>query len=60
MKVRQVYWPRVIWTASSRPLSVAARRMREFDVGSVLVMDDGSLVGIVTEHDLLRAAAEGV
>ena len=34
--------------------------MREFDVGSVLVFDEGELVGIVTEHDLLRAAAEGV
>jgi CBS domain-containing protein len=60
MNVEAVYWPRVVWISSNQPLSKAACRMREFDVGCVLVLDEASLVGIVTEHDLLRAAAEGI
>lgn len=38
----------------------AARRMIEEDMGSLAVVDkDGSLVGIVTERDVMRAVAEG-
>lgn len=33
------------------------RRMREAQTGCVLVIDDGKLVGIFTEHDVLRKLA---
>jgi sulfide:quinone oxidoreductase len=41
-------------------LAEAARRMRQRDVGSVLVVEDGRLVGILTARDVLRAVAHGV
>jgi citrate synthase len=37
----------------------AASRMREYAVGSVIVVEDGRPVGILTERDLVRVAAEG-
>lgn len=39
----------------------AARRMIADDIGSLAVVDkDGSLIGIVTERDVMRAVAEEV
>lgn len=40
-------------------LRAAARCMHERGVGSVVVLDHEELVGILTERDLLRAAANG-
>jgi citrate synthase len=37
----------------------AASRMRERGVGSVIVVQDGRPVGILTERDLVRVAAQG-
>lgn len=34
------------------PISMAARKMSEFGISSLLVMEDGSLTGIVTDRDL--------
>ena len=42
---------------STDSLAVAARVMAEADIGSVVVTDREKVVGILTEHDLLRAAA---
>jgi CBS domain-containing protein len=39
-------------------LGEAARAMRRRDVGAAIVLEDGELVGILTERDLLRAIAE--
>jgi sulfide:quinone oxidoreductase len=55
--------PTVAEIMSSDPLVVApedtlgevAERMRDHDVGSVLVVDYGKLIGILTSRDLLRA-----
>jgi CBS domain-containing protein len=41
-------------------LSEVAQRMVDRDVGAVLVMEDESLVGILTERDVLRAVAAGI
>lgn len=57
--------PKVGDLAAREPLSVkpgttlreAAEAMNEQRVGSVLVLDDGALSGILTERDLLRAVA---
>src|SRR5688572_27924046 len=40
-------------------LAAAASRMAERGVGSVVVVDGGRPIGILTERDLLRAAAAG-
>jgi citrate synthase len=40
-------------------LAAAARAMQAADTGSVVVTDDGKVAGILTERDLLRAAAAG-
>jgi CBS domain-containing protein len=37
-----------------------AKRMVAKDVGAVLVYDGGSLSGILTERDVLRAVADGI
>lgn len=41
------------------PIAEAAVHMMEADTGSLVVVDKGDLVGIVTERDVLRAVAEG-
>ena len=48
--------PAVTCTADDT-LAAAAQAMAEADTGSVVVTDDGKVVGILTERDLLRAAA---
>src|SRR5918999_6319872 len=41
-------------------LKPVAERMVAKDVGAVLVLEDGRLVGILTERDILRAVAAGI
>jgi CBS domain-containing protein len=40
------------------PLAEAARRLRLYDVGALLVLDNGALVGILSERDVVRAVSE--
>ena len=40
------------------PLAEAAHRLRQHDVGALLVFDGGTLIGILSERDLVRAVAE--
>ncbi|HVL99800.1 MAG TPA: CBS domain-containing protein [Egibacteraceae bacterium] len=47
----------VVAVEPSQTLRETARTMHEEGVGSAVVLDDGHLVGIVTERDVLRAAA---
>jgi CBS domain-containing protein len=42
------------------PLTEVAKRMVARDVGAVMVVEDGRLVGILTERDVLRAVAGGL
>ena len=41
-------------------VATAAQIMNHADIGSVVVVDDEKVVGILTERDVLRAAAAGV
>jgi CBS domain-containing protein len=59
MNVEQVLWPRVVSITPEDRLIDAAWKMREFEIGSVLVMHDKDVEGIVTERDLLRAYVDG-
>jgi len=50
----------LLTVAAGDRLSEVAQRMVDRDVGAVLVMEDKSLVGILTERDVLRAVAAGI
>src|SRR3712207_3103176 len=41
-------------------MTQVAQRMVERDLGAVLVLDGGRLVGIMTERDIMRAVARGL
>ena len=49
----------VVTAEPTELVSDAAARMEEHKVGSVVVVDGGRPVGILTERDLVRLAAEG-
>jgi citrate synthase len=48
-----------ITAAADETITAAAVRMREHGIGSVVVTEAGRPIGILTERDLLLAAAEG-
>jgi CBS domain-containing protein len=58
--VRDVMTPKVQSVNQEQPVVEAARLMRTEDVGSLPVVEDGRLVGTLTDRDIvLRAVAEG-
>ncbi len=59
MKVRSIYHPRIVTVQADERLDAAAARMQDSQVRSLVVMDGDRLGGILTEHDLTRAVAEG-
>lgn len=60
MKVRDLPPDRLLSVDPNTKLADVAREMRMNDSDSVAVMDDGVLVGIITERDVVRAIADGV
>jgi len=59
VKVRDVMTPRPIGADCYQSIGGAARTMRDRGVGAVLVVNDQSLYGLVTDRDLVvRAVAE--
>jgi CBS domain-containing protein len=60
MEVREVMHTPAVTTTAPETLSDAAARMLEYGISALAVVDDdGTLTGIVTERDLLRAMADG-
>ncbi len=59
MTVRELIGGEVIWVAPDATIRSAAAGMNSNGVGSVAVEVDGALEGILTERDVLQAAAEG-
>jgi CBS domain-containing protein len=59
-KVREVMTTAPAALRPSQPLTEAGKVMREQGVGSVLVIDNGQLKGLVTDRDIVvRAVADG-
>jgi CBS domain-containing protein len=58
MKVEGIYHPRVMAVHPDERLDVAAARMRDSQVRSLVVLAGNEIQGILTEHDLARAVAE--
>ena len=58
-KVRDIMSPAPVSMAATEPVSAAARAMKEHGIGTVLVMTDGRLSGLVTDRDItVRVLAE--
>ena len=52
MKVRDIMTARVVAVSRETSVTDAARKMRAEQVGSVLVVEDGDLVGILTDRQI--------
>lgn len=59
MKVSELMTAAAVTDAPDDTLAEASAKMWQQQTGSLLVMDGNSLVGIVTERDVLRTVAEG-
>jgi CBS domain-containing protein len=57
LTVGEMMQTRVVYTTPDSPMSEAAAEMVRERVGSALVVDGPLLAGILTERDILRAAA---
>ncbi|MFP4632099.1 MAG: CBS domain-containing protein [Halobacteriales archaeon] len=63
MPISDVARRNVVTASPDTTVPMLAKEMREFDVGSVVVVDDDEPVGIVTDRDLsvrVLAEAEGI
>lgn len=60
MIVQELLVGEVATCTPDTPVVEAAIEMRKADTGSLVVLDKGELVGIVTERDVLRAVADGL
>ena len=57
---REIMTTNVTSVTTTAPIREAAAMMRDGDIGSLPVVEDGRLVGIVTDRDIVvRAIAEG-
>ena len=59
MKIRELYHRGVLTAYPDETVAMVAGRMQQEAVGSLAVIEEGRLVGIVTERDLVRAASDG-
>lgn len=60
MKLKEFVNPRVEIVESGDTLRLAAEKMKELDIGSLPVCDNGQLVGMITDRDIaIRAVAKG-
>jgi CBS domain-containing protein len=59
MKVSDIMTPAALTDAADDTVTEASSKMWQQQTGSLLVMEGGSLIGIVTERDVLRVVAEG-
>lgn len=60
MIVKEIMSTDVAWVKSDDPIEKAAQLMKQHDVGSIPVCKQNSVVGIVTDRDIvLRSVASG-
>lgn len=56
-KMREIMSSPLIKVPKKTGILDAIRKMREHDVSRLVVMDDGALLGIVSERDIIRAVS---
>ena len=59
MKISEIMTKAAVTDSADDSLAEGAARMWHAQTGSLLVMDGETLLGIVTERDLLRVVAQG-
>jgi CBS domain-containing protein len=60
MNIQEVMTSDVSYVSPDTPILEIARRMREADIGSMPVVENGRLIGMVTDRDIVvRVVAEG-
>ena len=60
MKVTEMMHKGAEYVAPNAKLQVIAKKMRDYDIGSIPVCDGGKLIGILTDRDIaVRALANG-
>jgi CBS domain-containing protein len=59
MRIESIASPLPVVAESSESLATAARRMWAHEIGALPIVDRGTLVGILTERDLVTAMALG-
>lgn len=59
MKVSDIMTSAAVTESAGDSLNEAAASMRQQQTGSLLIIEDGRLSGIITERDVLRVVAEG-
>lgn len=60
MKVKEMMHKGAEYVAPTAKLQIVAKKMRDYDVGSIPVCDGGEVIGIVTDRDIaIRALANG-
>jgi CBS domain-containing protein len=52
MLVREIMTPKMEWIEPSATLREAARKMRDLNLGSLAVSENGKLIGMVTDRDI--------
>lgn len=57
-KVKAIMTANPIWVEPTTPLETVARRMRKHKIGGMPVLQEGKVVGIITESDILAAFME--
>lgn len=60
MQLREIMTTDVIDVEPAATLQSAAQAMRDRKASSVVVTEDGYLIGILTERDIVKAVAEGI
>jgi len=60
MQLKEIMRSDVVDVEPAATLQSAAQAMREGKISSVLVTEDGYLIGILTERDMVKAVAEGI
>jgi CBS domain-containing protein len=58
-KLRDIMTPSPATVHVSDPVALAARLMRDEDVGSIPVMDEGTVAGIITDRDIAIKTVAG-
>lgn len=58
MKISDIMTPAAVTEKSSDTLAEAALKMWDQQTGSLLILRDQAVVGIITERDILRAVAQ--
>ena len=60
MKVKDMMHKGVEYVAPNAKLQTIAKKMRDHDIGAMLVCDDGKTVGMVTDRDIaIRSFTNG-